>query len=134
MKFYRYKGREVEVIRQYKVGGKSYIDLRSPSNGDVFKGLPLSFIKEGKKVVAKQNNEHKHISEKIKPKQVEAKGTPDVQKVEFIKNNKTVAEVNYPSDEYDGFVKQNKLNPVMVQNCIKGTQKSHKGFQVKLSK
>lgn len=142
MNFYQYKGQKVEVVRHYKIGGKRYVDLRALSNGEVFKGLSFSLIKEANK----QAQKHKHASEKISAKKkeiiaekveeeaekVEAKSK--IHEVEFQKNGKVVVRVAYPSKDYNQFIKNNKLNPVMVQNCIMGSQKSHKGFQVTVIK
>lgn len=144
MNFYQYKGLKVEVIRHYKVAGKRYVDFRALSNGEIFKGVPHSLVKEANKVSVKKT--HKHISEKIPTKKGEAipekiedvieevKNTRELNEVKFKKNGKVVAQIACPSKDYDEFVKNNKLNPVMVQNCIKGNQKSHKGFQITFSK
>ena len=34
------------------------------------------------------------------------------------------------STEYEKFVADNKLNKVMIQNCLKGVVKTHKGYKI----
>lgn len=92
--------------------GKSIDGIKSSelSDSPVEKGIVKKKpIKDNKKVIAKTNKS---------------------KMVAFTKKDKTET-FAYGSDEYKKFVKDNKLNENMIDNCLKGVVKTHKGYTIK---
>ena len=100
--FKMYKGKKTTVERIYKVGSELFVDLRNPHNGEIYTGIPAKNMEKDS----------------------------DVKEVVFIKNNRSYKFAKN-SDEYELFIKQNKLNPIFIDNCLKGISKTHKGFKIK---
>lgn len=101
MQFHKYNGKQVEVVRVFNVGKSQFVDLRNPQTGKIYSSVPMSdFKNEPGKVV-----------------------------FENVKNGKKVALLP-DSPDYDTFVKTHKLNPLFIDNCLKGISKTHKGFKI----
>lgn len=116
MELKQYKGQQVSVERVYQVGDKALVDVVEVATGKKHTGLPANFEKHTEKPKAT----------KVSPKV----GKTSNQKVLFVKGNKK-HEFIKDSDDYINFIAQNKLNPVFVDNCLKGVSKTHKGFTIK---
>lgn len=101
MKFKTYKGTKVTVERVFMIGDKQFVDLRDPRNGHEFRSVPVTEFEKGAE--AKEV-----VFEK------------DGHKQTFVKN----------SAGYKTFIKDNKLNPLFIDNCLKGISKTHKGFKI----
>lgn len=50
--------------------------------------------------------------------------------VTLYKGDELVAELELGSEEFDSFVKENKLDDDAIERMVKGEQKTHKGFSV----
>lgn len=105
-----YNGESMRVTRTYKVGNTQYVDLRNQA-GEDFESIPVEDL--GKKKVTKE----KVVVEKRVPRVRFAKG--DEEYIFWL-----------DSTEYEKFVADNKLNKVMIQNCLKGVVKTHKGYKI----
>lgn len=105
MKLKTYKGIKVTVERVFKVGDKQFVDLRDPRNGQEYQSVPADGLDKAVKVKAKSKE------------------------VVFEKNGHKQSFVE-DTDEYKKFVKDNKLNPIFIANCLKGISKTHKGFAI----
>lgn len=105
-----YNGESMRVTRTYKVGNTQYVDLRNQA-GEDFESIPVEDL--GKKKVTKE----KVVVEKRVPRVRFAKG--DEEYIFWL-----------DSTEYEKFVTDNKLNKVMIQNCLKGVVKTHKGYKI----
>lgn len=105
-----YNGESMRVTRTYKVGNTQYVDLRNQA-GEDFESIPVEDL--GKKKVTKE----KVVVEKRVPRVRFAKG--DEEYIFWLN-----------STEYEKFVADNKLNKVMIQNCLKGVVKTHKGYKI----
>lgn len=103
MKLKTYKGIKVTVERVFMVGDKQFVDLRDPRNGQEYKSVPVDVLNREVKVKAKE--------------------------VVFEKNGHKQSFLE-DTDEYKAFVKDNKLNPIFIANCLKGISKTHKGFAI----
>lgn len=101
MKFKTYKGTKVTVERVFMIGDKKFVDLRDPRNGHEFRSVPVTEFEKGS----------------------------EAKEVVFEKDNHKQAFVK-DSAEYETFVKENKLNPLFIDNCLKGISKTHKGFKI----
>lgn len=101
MKFKTYKGTKVTVERVFMIGDKKFVDLRDPCNGHEFRSVPVTEFEKGS----------------------------EAKEVVFEKDNHKQAFVK-DSAEYEAFVKENKLNPLFIDNCLKGISKTHKGFKI----
>lgn len=106
----KYNGESMRVTRTYKVGNTQYVDLRNQA-GEDFESIPVEDL--GKKKVTKE----KVVVEKRVPRVRFAKG--DEEYIFWL-----------DSTEYEKFVADNKLNKVMIQNCLKGVVKTHKGYKI----
>lgn len=103
-----YNGESMRVIRAYKVDNTQYVDLRNQA-GEDFESVPASELGKNKPAQKKQ--------------------TKKVHKIIFTKGeDKNVFELDSP--EYNKFISDNKLNEAMIQNCIKGVVKTHKGYTI----
>lgn len=105
-----YNGESMRVTRTYKVDNTQYVDLRNQA-GEDFESIPVEDL--GKKKVTKE----KVVVEKRVPRVRFAKG--DEEYIFWL-----------DSTEYEKFVADNKLNKVMIQNCLKGVVKTHKGYKI----
>ena len=103
MKLKTYKAIKVTVERVFRVGDKQFVDLRDPRNGQEYKSVPVDVLNREVKVKAKE--------------------------VVFEKNGHKQSFLE-DTDEYKAFVKDNKLNPIFIANCLKGISKTHKGFAI----
>lgn len=100
-----YNGESMRVTRTYKVGNTQYVDLRNQA-GEDFESIPVEDLGKKKVVVEKR-----------------------VPRVRFAKGDEEyIFWLN--STEYEKFVADNKLNKVMIQNCLKGVVKTHKGYKI----
>lgn len=106
----KYNGESMRVTRTYKVGNTQYVDLRNQA-GEDFESIPVEDL--GKKKVTKE----KVVVKKRVPRVRFAKG--DEEYIFWL-----------DSTEYEKFVADNKLNKVMIQNCLKGVVKTHKGYKI----
>lgn len=113
MNLKQYNGKQVSVERVYTVGNKTLVDAVEVATGKKHTGLPSDFETRVKK------NSTPNKKEK-----------PSNMKVLFIKGDKQNTFIK-DSDDYINFIAQNKLNPVFVDNCLKGVSKTHKGFTIK---
>lgn len=101
----KYNGESMRVTRTYKVGNTQYVDLRNQA-GEDFESIPVEDLGKKKVVVEKR-----------------------VPRVRFAKGDEEyIFWLN--STEYEKFVADNKLNKVMIQNCLKGVVKTHKGYKI----
>lgn len=105
-----YNGESMRVIRAYKVDNTQYVDLRNQA-GEDFESVPVEDL--GKKKATKE----KVVVEKRVPRVRFAKG--DEEYIFWLDSN-----------EYEKFVADNKLNKAMIQNCLKGVVKTHKGYKI----
>ena len=105
-----YNGESMRVTRTYKVGNTQYVDLRNQAGEDL-EGIPVEDL--GKKKVTKK----KTVVEKRVPR------------VRFAKDDEEYI-FWLDSNEYEKFVADNKLNKAMIQNCLKGVVKTHKGYKI----
>ena len=105
MKFKTYKGVKVSVERAFMVGDRQFVDLRDPRNGQEYKSVSADELDKTVKVKAKSKE------------------------VVFEKNGHKQSFVE-DTDEYKAFIKDNKLNPIFIANCLKGISKTHKGFAI----
>ena len=105
-----YKGQRVFVVNRYKFGGVSYVDLKNEGTGELFESVPVSELDNSKKKtrVTKES----------------------VGKTVVFQSGDTKTELEEDSAEYKKFIKDNKLNPKFVANCLKGITKTHKGFKI----
>ena len=103
MKFKTYKGVKFTVERVFVVGDKQFVDLRDPRNGQEYKSVPID-----------------ELNKEVKVKTKEVVFEKDGHKQSFVEN----------TDEYKAFIKDNKLNPIFIANCLKGVSKTHKGFTI----
>lgn len=100
-----YNGEMMRVLRSFTFNGEQYVDLRNQA-GEDFESVPASELGKKKVVVEKR-----------------------VPRVRFAKGDeKYIFWLN--STEYEKFVADNKLNKVMIQNCLKGVVKTHKGYKI----
>ena len=105
-----YNGESMRVTRTYKVGNTQYVDLRNQA-GEDFESIPVEDL--GKKKVTKE----KVVVEKRVPR------------IRFSKGNEEYI-FWLDSNEYKKFVADNKLNKAMIQNCLEGVVKTHKGYKI----
>ncbi len=105
-----YNGEMMRVLRLFTFNGEQYVDLRNQA-GEDFESIPVEDL--GKKKVTKE----KVVVEKRVPRVRFAKG--DEEYIFWL-----------DSTEYEKFVADNKLNKVMIQNCLKGVVKTHKGYKI----
>lgn len=105
-----YNGESMRVTRTYKVGNAQYVDLRNQAGKD-FKSIPVEDL--DKKKVTKE----KVAVEKRVPRVRFAKG--DEEYIFWLNSN-----------EYKKFIIDNKLNKAMIQNCLEGVVKTHKGYKI----
>lgn len=100
-----YNGEMMRVLRLFTFNGEQYVDLRNQA-GEDFESIPVEDLGKKKVVVEKR-----------------------VPRVRFAKGDeKYIFWLN--STEYEKFVADNKLNKVMIQNCLKGVVKTHKGYKI----
>ena len=100
-----YNGESMRVTRTYKVGNTQYVDLRNQA-GEDFESIPVEDLGKKKAVIKKR-----------------------VPRIRFSKGNEEYI-FWLDSTEYEKFVADNKLNKVMIQNCLKGVVKTHKGYKI----
>ena len=100
-----YNGESMRVTRTYKVGNTQYVDLRNQA-GEDFESIPVEDLGKKKAVIKKR-----------------------VPRVRFAKGDEEYI-FWLDSTEYEKFVADNKLNKVMIQNCLKGVVKTHKGYKI----
>ena len=105
-----YNGESMRVTRTYKVGNTQYVDLRNQA-GEDFESIPV--VDLGKKKVTKE----KVVVEKRVPR------------VRFAKDDEEYI-FSLDSNEYKKFILDNKLNKAMIQNCLEGVVKTHKGYKI----
>ena len=105
-----YNGEFMRVTRTYKVGNTQYVDLRNQA-GEDFESIPVEDL--GKKKATKE----KIVVEKRVPRVRFAKG--DEEYIFWLDSN-----------EYKKFIIDNKLNKAMIQNCLEGVVKTHKGYKI----
>ncbi|WP_323066903.1 hypothetical protein [Limosilactobacillus reuteri] len=105
-----YNGESMRVTRTYKVGNTQYVDLRNQA-GEDFESIPVENL--GKKKTIKK----KVVVEKRVPRVRFAKG--DEEYIFWLDSN-----------EYEKFIIDNKLNKAMIQNCLEGVVKTHKGYKI----
>ncbi|MCC4466433.1 hypothetical protein [Limosilactobacillus reuteri] len=113
MIFHYYKGLKVEVTRVWEIAGSRFADLRDPRNGIKYEGVPLELVKDSPIHVAEQSKQ------------------PKGRLIRFEKYG-NVFELYDDLDDYQEFIKKNQLNPKMIENCINGVTKTHKGFKISL--
>lgn len=109
MEFHKYNGQDVTVQRVYKVGDETLVDVRNPQTGDVYQAVSIEDIDHDKSTATVQETPHK-ISFKHR------------------KFGETILVED--SDEYRQFVAEENLNPVFIDNCLKGISKTHKGYVI----
>ncbi|MFT8556623.1 hypothetical protein [Liquorilactobacillus hordei] len=139
MRVFKIKGEKAHLVRVYKVGGVSYADFVKLSNGEQIKGVKVVREKtKNERPVEKEQAKVEEVVqetvEEVKPKEdgyVEEEAKEPSQQI-VVTSKDSQATFDYPSAEFDKFVEDNKLNPVMVDNCIEGKQKTHKGYEFKL--
>lgn len=103
-----YNGEMMRVLRSFTFNGEQYVDLRNQA-GEDFESVSASELGKNKPAQKKQ--------------------TKKVHKIIFTKGeDKNVFELDSP--EYNKFISDNKLNEAMIQNCIKGVVKTHKGYTI----
>lgn len=105
-----YKGQRVFVVNRYKFGGVSYVDLKNEGTGELFESIPVSKLNNNKKT--------KEVTKE------------SVGKTVIFQNGDAKTELEEDSTEYKKFIRDNKLNPKFVANCLKGITKTHKGFKI----
>lgn len=126
MRYYHRQQVNVERVWYGREGAKrvQFVDVKVLGSGKKIEGIKASElsdepvekgivkkkpIKDNKKVIAKTNKS---------------------KMVAFTKKDKTDT-FAYGSDEYKKFIKDNKLNENMIDNCLKGVVKTHKGYTIK---
>ena len=100
-----YNGESMRVIRTYKVDNTQYVDLRNQA-GEDFESIPVEDLGKKKAVVEKR-----------------------VPRIRFSKGDEEYI-FWLDSNEYEKFVADNKLNKAMIQNCLEGVVKTHKGYKI----
>lgn len=105
-----YNGESMRVTRTYKVGNTQYVDLRNQA-GEDFKSIPVEDLDKKKVTKAKVVVENR------------------VPRVRFSKDDEEYI-FWLDSNEYEKFIIDNKLNKAMIQNCLKGVVKTHKGYKI----
>ena len=107
--FHYYKGLKVNVERSYMVGERIYLDLRDPRNGKMYTAVPLHELD-------KEVDNELNLNE-------------DQLLVMFKKKDDSFV-FNKDSQEYRAFVDEKGLNPLFIENCLKGVSKTHKGWEI----
>lgn len=105
-----YNGEMMRVLRSFTFNGEQYVDLRNQA-GEDFESIPVEDL--GKKKA-------------IKKKAVVEKRVP---RIRFSKGDEEYS-FWLDSNEYEKFVADNKLNKAMIQNCLEGVVKTHKGYKI----
>ncbi|MCC4389203.1 hypothetical protein [Limosilactobacillus reuteri] len=105
-----YNGEMMRVLRSFTFNGEQYVDLRNQA-GEDFESVPVEDL--GKKKA-------------IKKKAVVEKRVP---RIRFSKGDEEYS-FWLDSNEYEKFVADNKLNKAMIQNCLEGVVKTHKGYKI----
>lgn len=109
MNIKQYKNRQVEITRLFYVGDECLVNLRDVANGETINGVPLEELngksqKHSEDLVAFHNKKLNLHKE-------------------FVKG----------SEDYKAFIAEHNLNPMFIENCLKGISKTHKGFTIKSS-
>lgn len=107
MQFHKHNGRKVTIERVYKVGQQTLVDVRNPHNGKIYRAVPL---------------------EQIDSKDSHAQGAKKKPRVSFKHRKDGETILVKDSDEYQRFIWEHGLNPVFIENCLKGVSKTHKGY------
>ena len=106
MNIKKYHDKQVEITKLFYVGNECLVNLRELATGKVFISVPIKELEK----------EHKTRSDWVsfsnKKLKVNAK---------FVKEG----------EDYKAFVAKYNLNPVFIDNCLKGISKTHKGFVIK---